>query len=88
MAAAVTIDPSSCHTEPRTPCPTCGSTPETAQGHTAPNLADPDSPAVQEALTRKCDQCHAPIGRLCVTRPGFRADLTGRLIHLGRMCPP
>ncbi len=88
MAAGMTTRPPTRNAEPLSPCPACGRTPETAQGHTGPNLADPNSPAVIEALTRKCDQCLAPAGQLCVTRGGFRADLTGRLIHLGRMQPP
>jgi len=48
-------------------------------------LTDPDSLVVTEAITRRCDQCRAPIGELCTKRGGFRADLLGRLIHLGRM---
>ena len=56
--------------------------------HIAPDLANPDDPAVREALTRKCDQCHAPAGELCVKRQGFGADLAGRVIHIGRMHKP
>jgi len=62
------------HTEPHRPI--------TAQ------LQDPDSPVVVAALTRRCDQCRANPGELCVRRGGFRADLLGRLIHLGRMGEP
>lgn len=48
-------------------------------------LTNPDSDTIRESLTRKCDLCLAPKGQLCVKRGGFTADLTGRLIHLGRM---
>ena len=51
-------------------------------------ITDPDSAIVQEALTRSCDQCLAKRGQLCVKRGGFKADLTGRVIHLGRLSPP
>jgi hypothetical protein len=51
-------------------------------------LLDPRSEIVREALTRKCDQCHAPAGELCVKRGGFRSDLKARLIHIGRMHKP
>ena len=57
----------------------------TAQGRTAPPMADlsnPDDPAVIEAKTRKCDQCLAPIGEFCAKRQGFRDDLAGRLVHI------
>ncbi len=51
-------------------------------------LADPDSAAVREALTRRCDICKAAIGVLCVNpiRPGH--PLPGRLVHLGRLEKP
>lgn len=61
------------------------------ESRTAPltdQLVDPASPIVTEALTRRCDLCGAPVGHLCVKRGGFKADLTGRLIHLGRMQKP
>ncbi len=48
-------------------------------------ITDPDSPLVQEALTRTCDQCRAPVGVLCVKRGGIQQDLLGRQIHIGRM---
>ena len=48
-------------------------------------ITNPDSPLVQEALTRRCDQCLAPIGVLCVKRGGIQQDLLGRQIHIGRM---
>jgi hypothetical protein len=48
-------------------------------------ITDPDSPLVQEALTRTCDQCRAPIGSLCSGRGGIHQDLLGRVIHIGRM---
>ena len=48
-------------------------------------IGDPDSPLVQDALTRGCDQCHAPIGSLCTKRGGIHHDLHGRVIHIGRM---
>ena len=48
-------------------------------------ITNPDSPTVQEALTRRCDQCLAPIGVLCVKRGGIQQDLLGRQIHIGRM---
>ena len=51
-------------------------------------LTDPGSEIVLEALTRRCDQCLAPKGQLCVKRGGFTADLTGRLVHLGRLLEP
>jgi len=51
-------------------------------------LLNPDSDIIREALTRKCDQCQAPVGILCRGRKGFSADLAGRLIHLGRMHKP
>ena len=52
------------------------------------DLADPDSPRVVEALTRRCDLCKAAVGDLCtnVITPG--APLPGRVIHLGRLSPP
>ena len=56
--------------------------------HIAPDLQNPNDTAVTEALTRKCDQCHAPAGQLCVKRVGFGADLAGRLIHIGRRMKP
>lgn len=74
--------------QPLSPCPSCGRTPETAQSRTGPKLDDPNHPDIRDALTRKCDQCHAPAGQLCVKRDGFHADLTGRLIHLGRKHEP
>jgi hypothetical protein len=52
------------------------------------DLTNPDSAVVVEALSRRCDQCRAPIGQLCVQRGGYRADLTGRLVHLGRLLKP
>jgi hypothetical protein len=48
-------------------------------------IENPDSPTVQEALTRSCDQCLAPVGVLCVKRGGIQQDLLGRQIHIGRM---
>ena len=51
-------------------------------------IENPDSPTVQEALTRTCDQCHAPIGTLCTGRGGIHQDLLGRVIHIGRMETP
>ncbi len=48
-------------------------------------LTDPDSPVVREALTRRCDQCRAPVGVLCAGRGGIQQDLLGRVIHIGRM---
>jgi hypothetical protein len=48
-------------------------------------IENPNSPTVQEALTRSCDQCHAPIGTLCSGRGGIQQDLLGRVIHIGRM---
>ena len=51
-------------------------------------LTDPGSEIVLEALTRRCDQCLAKKGQLCVKRGGFKADLTGRVVHLGRLLPP
>jgi hypothetical protein len=48
-------------------------------------ITDPNSPTVQEALTRRCDQCLAPVGVLCVKRGGIQQDLLGRQIHIGRM---
>ncbi len=54
----------------------------------AAELTNPDSATIRDALTRKCDQCHAPAGQLCVKRGGFHADLTGRLIHVGRKHKP
>ena len=59
-----------------------------AQSHTEPitrQITDPDSEMVQEALTRRCHICRAPIGTLCANpiRPG--SPLPGRLIHLHRM---
>ena len=52
------------------------------------DLADPDSPRVLKALTRRCDLCKAAVGELCTNtiRPG--QPLPGRLIHLGRLSPP
>lgn len=51
-------------------------------------LTHADSDTIREALGRRCDLCLAPKGQLCVKRGGFKADLTGRLIHLGRMLDP
>jgi hypothetical protein len=51
-------------------------------------MLNPDSDIVQESLTRKCDQCKAPAGQLCVKREGFGADLAGRVIHVGRRMKP
>lgn len=51
-------------------------------------LQDPDSPAVVEALTRRCDQCRAEPGQLCTRRAGITDDLKGRLIHIGRKEKP
>ena len=51
-------------------------------------LLNPDSEIVREATSRKCDQCHAPAGELCVKRGGFGSDLKARLIHIGRMHKP
>lgn len=48
-------------------------------------ITNPDSPIVQEALTRSCDQCQAPKGELCTKRGGIRHDLLGRVIHIGRL---
>lgn len=48
-------------------------------------LTDPDSATIRESLTRRCDQCRAGPGEMCVRRGGYRADLTGRLVHLGRL---
>lgn len=56
--------------------------------HTPADLNNPDDPAVRDALTRRCDQCGAPVDALCVTRLGFRDDLKGRLIHIGRRMKP
>lgn len=50
-------------------------------------LNDPDSPQVVDALTRRCDLCGQPAGKLCGRRHGIRDDLAGRLIHVGRMQP-
>ncbi len=88
MGLKVTALPPRIDAKPLSPCPERGRMAETAQSHTAPDLTDPQSPAILEALTRRCDQCRAPAGQLCVQRGGYRADLTGRLIHLGRMQPP
>jgi len=52
------------------------------------NISDPDDPAVIEALKRRCDQCLAPVGELCAKRGGFKQDLLGRVIHIGRMGEP
>jgi hypothetical protein len=52
------------------------------------DLTNPESAIVRESLSRRCDQCRAPIGQLCVKRGGYRADLTGRLVHLGRLLKP
>jgi len=52
------------------------------------NISDPDDPAVIEAITRICDQCRAPVGELCYKRGGFKQDLLGRVIHIGRMGEP
>jgi hypothetical protein len=52
------------------------------------NISDPDDPAVIEALTRRCDQCRAPVGQLCFKRGGITKDLLGRVIHIGRMGEP
>ena len=51
-------------------------------------LTDPNSEMVQEALTRRCDGCGAPKGVLCHNHIQPGADLTGRLIHLGRRLKP
>lgn len=51
-------------------------------------LTDPDSAIVREALTRRCDQCRAPAGELCLRRGGIQHDLLGRVIHIGRMQQP
>lgn len=48
-------------------------------------LQDPDSQLVRRALVRRCDQCRAPAGELCTRRGGFKQDLLGRLIHIGRL---
>ena len=49
---------------------------------------DPDHPIIVDALSRRCDQCHANIGAECTPRGGFHADLAGRRIHYGRMGKP
>lgn len=54
----------------------------------AEQLADPDSPLVRDAKSRRCDQCHAKPGHPCTTRGGFQDDLKGRTIHLGRLEKP
>lgn len=54
----------------------------------ADQLNDPDSPLVRDAKSRRCDQCHAKPGQPCTPRGGFRDDLKGRLIHLGRQEKP
>lgn len=51
-------------------------------------ITTPDSPLVQEALTRRCEQCRAPKGELCTKRGGIHQDLLGRLIHIGRIGEP
>jgi len=51
-------------------------------------LSDPDSGIVRESITRRCDQCGAKPGQLCVRREGFRDDLAGRVIHVGRRMKP
>lgn len=56
--------------------------------HVPADLSNPDDPAVVEAQTRRCDQCKAPVGELCVKRQGFRDDLKGRLVHIGRRLKP
>lgn len=62
------------------PCPTCYLT-------RSPDLTDPDSPTVLDALTRPCDICHTPPGQLCrnTIQPGH--PLPGRLVHHGRTSP-
>lgn len=50
-----------------------------------PNLSDPDDPAVIEALKRKCDQCKAKPGALCVNHIRPTHPLPGRLVHFGRL---
>lgn len=50
-------------------------------------LNDPGSPQVVDALTRRCDLCGQPAGKLCAPRHGIRDDLAGRIVHLGRLQP-
>jgi len=59
-----------------------------AQPSITAQLQDPDSPLVQKAIVRACDQCLAPAGELCMKRGGFSRDLLGRVIHIGRLENP
>ena len=61
---------------------------QTAKRTITDELTDPESETVREATSRRCDQCLAAKGQLCVKRGGFKADLTGRVVHLGRLLPP
>lgn len=53
----------------------------------ADDLNNTGSAVVADALTRRCDLCHAPKGALCTKRGNIRHDLAGRIIHFGRMQP-
>ena len=65
-------------------CHACGQTTPTRH-----NLADPQSPAVTDALSRPCDQYHAQPGDPCTNHVDKdHGPLPGRLVHHGRLENP
>lgn len=48
-------------------------------------ISDPDSPVVQDALTRRCLICKAEPGQLCTPSPIPNCgELPGRIVHFAR----